>query len=232
MLSKLKQHWKIAVIVILALIAGFFFWQDKQRKVEIREKISVIQGLNDTLKIYKDKQGRSHTESKVIEVSAPKDFAKIKGLTDENKKLQDLVKEYKKKLKEGGGVTYFETDTEVETKTITKVDTIVVDNTRKLVYSSSFDKEGWITGNVVARHDSTSVTAKVKNEFGVIVGQNKKGFLGLGTPETFADVISYNPYTETNKMRSLQVKIDKPNRLYWLGGGLVVGVIGGILLVK
>lgn len=232
MLEKLKKHWKIAVILVLAALGGFFFWQNQNNLNKLDTSNSIIKGLNDSVKVYKDKQGREHAEIGVIEVTDPKDFLILENLKGENKKLQDLVKEYKKKLKEGSSVTYVESETKTDVTVPTKVDTIEVEKVKYLTYTSEFDKDGWVFGKVIAKPDSTFIDVGVKNEFGLVIGQHKRGFLGLGKPETFADVVSYNPYTKTNKVKSLQVKVQNPNRIYWLGGGIVIGIVGGILIAK
>ena len=117
-------------------------------------------------------------------------------------------------------------------RVVTEIDTVYTNEVKYPTYRSSFDKDGWVKGNIIARVDSTQIDLKIKNAYGVVLGQEKTGFLGLGKPKTFVDVLSYNPYSESTAVRALQVQLPKQNKGKYIIGGIVIGAIGGILLVK
>ena len=229
--SELKK-WLIGAIVFLVLLLGGVGYLYNQKRIESADRESIITGLNDTITVWKDKEGRSHSKTKTITVSDPKDLLKIKGLEGENKKLQDLVAEYKGKIKKGGSVTYIEGETKYVDRVVTEIDTVYTNEIKYPTYRSSFDKDGWVKGNIIARADSTQIDLKIKNAYGVVLGQEKTGFLGLGKPKSFADVLSYNPYSESTAVRALQVQMPKQNKAKYFIGGAIIGAIGGILLVK
>lgn len=226
------RNWLLGVIAILLLTVGGLGYLYNQKRIESADREDIITGLNDTLVVWKDKQGRSHSKTQTITVSDPKDLLKIKGLEGENKKLQDLVAEYKGKIKKGGSVTYIEGETKYVDRVVTEIDTIYTNQVKYPTYRSSFDKDGWVKGNIIAKADSTQIDLKIKNAYGVVLGQENTGFLGLGKPKTFADVLSYNPYSESTAVRALQVQLPKQNKGKYIIGGIVIGAIGGILLVK
>ena len=95
-LSK-KLEYIISIIVILILIS--LTMRTCSQNNTIREKDLLINSLNDTVKIWKDKENISHTKSQIIETSNVKDFLEIKNLKNENKTLQDEVLKYKSKIK-------------------------------------------------------------------------------------------------------------------------------------
>ena len=226
------KTWLIGAIAVLLLAVGGLGYLYHQKKIESDDKSSIITGLNDTLIVWKDKEGRSHAKTQLSTVSDPKDLLKIKGLEGENKRLQELVAEYKGKIKKGGSVTYIEGETKYVDRVVTEIDTIYTNQVKYPTYRSSFDKDGWVKGNIIARADSTQIDLKIKNAYGVVLGQENTGFLGLGKPKTFADVLSYNPYSESTAVRALQVQLPKQNKGKYIIGGIVIGAIGGILLVK
>lgn len=199
---------------------------------KINEQAGLINSLNDTVKVWKGKDGLSHSSNSVVTTRDPQDFIKLKGQSEEIQKLQAKVKEYEKKIKNGGSVTNFSSETKTVTVTKTKVDTVVIDNTKQLVYSSDFNKEDWVVGDVVARPDSTTVNLKVKNEYTVVIGYDKTGFLGLGKQVPFSEITNLNPYSTTPTLKTYQVDVKRRNRAVLPAIALGIGIVGGILISK
>lgn len=231
-MTKLSQILSLVIVLLIGAIT-FSTLRTCSAEDKVKEQLSMINSLNDTVKIWKDKDGLSNTSNSVITTQNPDDFTNLKNLSEENKKLQADVKKYKDKIKNGGNVTNFGSNTEASSTTITKVDTVTIDNTKQLVYSSSFDKEGWVTGDIVARTDSTTVNVKVKNEYTVVIGYDKTGFLGLGKPIPFSQVTSLNPYSSTPTLKTYQVDIKRKRT--WVVPTVIalgVGVVTGVLISK
>ena len=98
-LSK-KLEYIIAIVVVLMLI--LLTMRTCSQSNTIKEKELLINSLNDTVRIWKDKSNQSHTKTEIIETSNIKDFLEIKNLKDENKTLQEEVSKYKSKIKNNG----------------------------------------------------------------------------------------------------------------------------------
>lgn len=167
----------------------------------------LIESLQDSVRMYK-KEGKNVSTTSVIETSKSSDFTKLKIKDEEIKKLQNLVKKYEKKLKSGGSVTQFKTitDTKIVTKTITKYDTIRGEIYP--IYEGNINKDGWITGNIIATKDSIDANLKVKNEYSVIIGRESQGLFKPKKP--FVEIINENPYTLTPNVKTYNVIIPNP----------------------
>lgn len=226
--------------VCIALVSfGIQTYRISKKNTKIEDQTSIINGLNDTVKVWKDKKGKTYVKSGVIATSDPKDFIKIKNLTGENKKLQDEVKKYESKIKNGGSVTTFTAETKVKTTAPTRVDTVYVPKEDGLkvaspVYSSDFNLGGWVVGSTVAKADSTTVDLKTYDEFSVVIGEDKTGFLGLGKPIPFGLVTSASPYTAipTSKTYKVQIETKKNKWVLPTTIGFILGVAGTVWLVK
>lgn len=226
--------------VCITLVSfGIQTYRISKKNTTIEDQTSIINGLNDSAKVWKDKQGKLNVKTGVIVTSNPKDFIKIKNLEGQNKKLQDEVKNYEKEIKNGGSVTVFKTETKVKAVTTTKIiDTVFVpiqgEEKPMPVYTSDFNLNGWVIGNTVAKPDSTTVNMKIYDDFSVIIGEDKKGFLGLGTPVPFGLIKSSNPYTAIPESKTYKVQMPKKKGKWILPTaiGFVIGVAGTIYVTK
>lgn len=204
-----------------------------KKESTIQEQSSLINSLNDSVKITKNKDGSSTSKIDAIITKDPDDFIKIENLTGDNKKLQEQVEKYKKQIKNGGSVTNFTTITETEIKENTRVDTVVIDSTKSLSYSADFNKGGWVMGSVIARRDSINIALRVKNESTVVIGYDKQGFLGLGKGKPFALLTSLNPYSTTPTIKTYAVDMRTGNQ--WIVPSAIVlalGIVGTIILLN
>lgn len=217
---KIRMEW--GVIIVLLLILFFSIKGCNNHRAKEQEQTELVKALNDTLKVWKDKDSLSHAKIQVLETSNPKDFINLKSNDKEVQDLQKLVKTYQDKLKKKGSATIFETTTEIGTQIPTKVDTIYVPKNgleiKKPVYNSSFNLGNWVIGNTKATEDSTSINLKVKNEYSVIIGEESQGWFKPRKP--FVEVINKNPYSETTSLRTYQVQQPKVKRF---GIGPVLG---------
>ena len=232
-LSK-KLKYIISVIVILILIS--LTMKTCSQNNTIKEKDSLINSLNDTVKIWKDKQNISHTKSQVIETSNVKDFLEIKNLKNENKILQEEVLKYKSKIKKGGSVTVATTNVNTKISSKSKIidSTFIIEDKKYPIYTSDFNKNEWIKGTIKAGPDSIIIDPlKIKIEQTFIIGEDRTGFLGLGRPKPFIEVVNKNPYAETEKLKTYQVDIKSKNKnKTWFIIGTVMGATGMYFLIK
>ena len=232
-LSK-KLEYIISIIVILTLIS--LTMKTCSQNNTIREKDLLINSLNDTVKIWKDKQNISHTKSQIIETSNVKDFLEIKNLKNENKILQEEVLKYKSKIKKGGSITVATTNVNTKISSKSKIidSTFIIEDKKYPIYTSNFNKNEWIKGTIKAGPDSIIIDPlKIKIEQTFIIGEDRTGFLGLGRPKPFIEVVNKNPYAETEKLKTYQVDIKSKNKnKTWFIIGTVMGATGVYFLIK
>ena len=226
-MNKLNKITSIVSIVLIIILSFFIVKSCNQDKI-ISEKTNLINALNDTVKIWKDKNGISHSKTEVIKASSISDFLKQNVKDKETKELQNVVKENKNRLGKQGNVTKFNGVVKFETEIPTLRDTIHISKNglviKKPIYNSSFDMDGWVVGSVTASEDSTKINLRIKNDYTVIIGEEKMGFLGLGKRKPFVEVTNKNPYSETTSLKTYQVENYKikrfgigPNISYSLG---------------
>ena len=218
--ERVKVEWFVISILLIVLILSIR--KCSNYKYESKEQANLVSSLNDTIKTWKDKNNLSHSKIEVIETINPNDFIKLKSKDEDIQKLQQLVSNYKSKLKKQGSATIFETTIEIEDKVTTKVDSIVYPKdgliVKKPVYNSSFNLGGWVVGSTKATEDSTQISLKVRNEYSVIIGEESQGWFKSKKP--FVEIINQNPYSETKSLRTYQVQLPKPK---YFGVGPIIG---------
>jgi len=238
-MNKERIYKAVSVIIIIILILLNIKSCKKQQDTK-KDYVSTINALQDTMNTYRTKDGVQVTRISLIETEKASMFLDIKSKDAVIVKLQEEVKENKKRLGKSGSVTVITNTTElktVDTTYVTSKDTIIRNDT-VFVYPeySSLIKKGfrkdssyWITANVKANKDSTSFELGIQNSYVVVLGREKaKGFKALFKPAiAFAEVTNENPYTSTKTIRSYQVKVSKPKRF---GIGIHVGY--GLILDK
>lgn len=224
----------LGIIGVLLICSSLLLLKTCNQGDKVQEQANLINSLNDSVKISKNKEGLNVSTNSTVVTKDPNDFLKLKNQSEEIKSLQKEVETYKDKIKKGGNVTNFKSETAITSTTKTIIDTIFIDSTKQAVYSSSFDKEGWVVGNVIARPDSTTVNVKTKEEYTVVVGFEPQGFLGLGTPKPFSLVKNKNPYSVTPELKTYQVEIQRKKGKWILptAVGVVVGTILGAIVIQ
>lgn len=225
-MKKEFENITIFLILVLALIyASVLYNKNISLKQDLISQAVLIESLEDTVKVWRDKDSLSHAKILAIETLRVKDFLDIKTKDEEIKELQQLVKTYKDRLKNKGSVTIFDSNTNVDIKTPTKVDTVFIDNNgeviKKLVFKSEFNLQDWVIGTTEATEDSTSIKLKVKNEYNVIIGEESQGI--FKKPKIFVEVINKNPFSETTKLRTYQVS-SKPIKKFGVGPNVSYGM--------
>lgn len=210
------------IIGALLFILALLLMQKCSDYSKAKEANGLVSALNDTVKIWKDKDSASHAIIEIIETYKIRQFKYLQNKDAQINELQQLVIKYEDRIKNNGSVTTFKDKIIIKDKFITKVDTIIVYNDNYLVkelqFKSDFDMKGWVVGNIVANKDSTSLNLKIKNEYVVVLGYEKQGLFKPKKP--YAEVINKNPYSELTQLRSYQVKIKPPSAL---GLGVVAG---------
>ena len=209
-------------IAILVVIIAILYFTNLSYQKEAKENANLVISLNDTLKTWKDKDSLSHTKIQIIETERTKDFLSLQSKDEEIIKLQKTVKQYEKQIKNQGSVTNFTSETKIITK-----DSLVTDSVCgkcSFYFSNSnpwFSVDASIYPTKTPNQLSLSLDLKVKNEYSVIVGEEKQGL--FKKPKPFVEVLNHNPYSETKSLRTYQVSNKVRVKRFGIGPNISVG---------
>jgi hypothetical protein len=200
------------LLLIAAVILLLLFSYDKCTKDHSSDKatLELIRAMADTLRSFRKADSTQIATISVLKTESAKAFLELQSKDSEIIRLQEIVKEYKSKLKAGSSVTLASIHTELEhtgKTTIVKRDTVRQDSLVYIypTYSDSL-KNKWIDYSTVINKDSASFKLKVYNEFSAVVGEDKKR-------GAFVDLHLYNPYSSTDQLRTYQVKLPRVKKL-------------------
>lgn len=222
-----KTITSLSFVAIGSFLFGLKTCSDKQ-KLE-NEFIHTQNALNDSIKIYKDNQGNSVSKIQALSLDNTKQLLQLKGLQGDNLRLQQEVQKHKKA--QMVAISKTKVETRVVEKEVRITDTVQIDSKNYPIYQASFNKEGWITGNVQMSPDSLVINPiKVNIDQTYVLKGERKWFL---SPEkTYLEVHNKNPYAETE---SLKIYVENPStRNKWIPfvGGLILGGISTYFLVR
>lgn len=223
-----KRYW-ILSFIILFIFSGFLILKIQDLNRERKESLNLINALGDTIKIWKDKDGLNRSKISVLESYRTQDFLTLQTKDKQILELQKRVKEYKDKLKEGSSVTIIKGETVYDTIYETK------DSIREILGEISVidtvDNK-WITSVFGFNKDSTIYSLKVRNNYTVVIGEEKQGFLKPRKP--FAEVINENPYSVTDTLRTYRVSTNTSSfdmKSATIGGISVLTILGILTLI-
>lgn len=202
---------RVVAILVLLLFAGLW-WHERSK---LDEQLSLNEAQAAEMEVFKNKEGQYVAKIQSFETQRAKDFLAFQSRDSLIIELQKDVKSMKKFLKDKGSVTNFTSQTQVDTSSETEV----IPNESEPSfpsYRSKFNLDNWVVGSSYATKDSTFLDLKIRNEYSVVVGEEPTGFLGLGTPKSFAQVTNKNPYTQTETLTTFQVATPRPKR--WVIG--------------
>lgn len=213
---------RVVFIAILVVIIVILYFTNISYQKEARENANLVISLNDTLKTWKDKDSLSHTKIQIIETERTKDFLSLQSKDEEIIKLQKTVKQYEKQIKNQGSVTNFTSETKIITK-----DSLVTDSVCgkcSFYFSNSnpwYSVDASVSPTETPNQLSLSLDLKVKNEYSVIVGEEKQGL--FKKPKPFVEVLNHNPYSETESLRTYQVSNNVRVKRFGIGPNISVG---------
>lgn len=214
----MKQYiWPIITVgLLIALI--FSVKSCSKAKGEKAEAITLAESIFDSLVHLKNKDSINVATISAITTESSKTFTGLQTKDSEIRKLQEVVKDYQKKLKAGSSVTNAVIETAVnntQPTVIVKADTVRKDSLVYVypVYTSTLTNK-WIDYSSRANKDTSVFNLKVTNEFSAVVGYHKR--------RPFVDLLTENPYTTVKELRTYQVKVPKPKKF---GIGPQVGVM-------
>ena len=213
---------RVVFIAILMVIIAILYFTNISYQKEAKENANLVISLNDTLKTWKDKDSLSHAKIQIIETERTKDFLSLQSKDEEIIKLQKTVKQYEKQIKNQGSVTNFASETKIITK-----DSLVTDSVCgkcSFYFSNSnpwYSVDASVYPTETPNQLSLSLDLKVKNEYSVIVGEEKQGL--FKKPKPFVEVLNHNPYSETESLRTYQVSNNVRVKRFGIGPNISVG---------
>lgn len=183
-------------------------------KYNYQEQSSLITAFQDSIKYYKDKDGKNSAEIALLEGSK-ENLLKIIGKSDEQ-----LTKLLKKGASSG---TVFNQTTKFDT-----IVTIQRDTINGVVEYNNSIKNNWIELQVKVKDDSLQTSLQTRDSLSVSFQKVKQGF--LKPKKSVVVITNANPYVKTTGLRSFDIPKKKSNLKFWFGVGIGTGA--GYLLFK
>lgn len=191
---------RLSAILIILVAILLYLWVHAVQKgnAENKQLSNLLAAVTDTLRTTRLSDSSQRVSINSLTVQSTKDLLAIKTKDSSITALQQVVTEYKSKLKDGGAVVIVKGDTKIidSSKTIVIHDTVAKCDT----YIASINKP-WYTANIRANCDSTHLNLKVTNYYNVVIGKDKGKW--------FADVTNKNPYSSIETMRVANVEVPK-----------------------
>lgn len=216
MKTKIENLKTVLIVVLILLVVGNAFWV-QNLKADLNETTALYEATQDELVSWKNKDGENVARIAVLETRDAEMFTSMHTQDSLIKELQTLVKDYGKQLKKQGSATIIKTETKYDTVYV-KLDAepinifpgsrIMDSINNKWIHSRFGFRVSSVEGNYISV-DTTYYSLNVKNDYSLVIGKEKTGFLGLGKPKLFAEITNHNPYTETTALRTYQVSQEK-----------------------
>lgn len=212
----------IFIVLGVLILIGYIL-----KGCEAEKKLGELQNLNkaseDTLKVWKDRQGIEHAEKQILQTSKIKDFLALKTKDEEILRLQKEVEKYKNKLGKSGSVTIVKGETVIDTF-YTKPMIVYKDN---FFYKDSI-KNKWIdwsykvTTDTLKSKNNVQFGLKLNHEYAIINKEKSNGWFKKPTP--FTEVVNYNPYSSTLSVTTYRVINDIRRKNWGIGPGAYLGL--------
>lgn len=209
----MKQWPNLVVGAILFSLIVIYISSPSKKDLSNKSELDLFYDLQDTIKYYKNKDGSSTAQIKLLEADK-KSLGKVLAL--KNKSLSDL-------LKSGStSATVFETLTVYDTITKVKVDTVNSKPSFK-----DYTKDRWIEIDIELKNDSLKKSIILRDSVSVSFKKVSQGF--LKRKKSVVEVKNYNPYVKINNLQSFDVTEKRVNLLF---PGIAIGVAGTLILLK
>jgi len=205
-------NWVGGTLLFALIIIGISNYNKYKHNYE--EQSSLITAFQDSIKYYKDKDGKNSSEIALLEGSK-ENLLKIIGKSD-----AQLTKLLKNGASSG---TVFNQTTKFDTIVTVKRDTI-----NGVIEFSNSIKNNWIDLQVKVKDDSLQTFLETRDSLTVSFQKVKQGF--LKPKKSVVIVTNANPYVKTTGLRSFDIPQKKSNLKFWFGVGIGAGA--GYLLFR
>jgi hypothetical protein len=176
-------------------------------KAQLDEQSSLITAFQDSVKYFKDKDGKNSAQIALLEGSKD-NLLKIIGKSDAQ--LTKLIRAGAR-----SGTVFTQT---------TKFDTIVTvkrDTVNGVIEYSNLIKNNWIDLQVKVKDDSLETFLETRDSISVSFQKVKQGF--LKPKKSVVVVTNANPYVKTTGLRAFDIPQKKSNLKFWFGVGIGAG---------
>jgi len=198
--------WVGTAIIVALIIMGISTCN--HYKAQFEEQSSLITAFQDSIKYYKNEDGKNSAQIALLEGSK-ENLLKIIGKSD-----AQLTKLLKKGASSG---TVFNQTTKFDTVVIIKRDTIdgVVE------YQNSI-KNNWIDLQVKVKDDSLQTFLETRDSLSVSFQRIRQGF--LKPRKSVVIITNANPYVKATNIRSFEIPKKKSRWSFWFEAGLGAGI--------
>lgn len=205
-------YW-IGGALLFSLIVILISCPSSKKDLSNKSELDLFYDLQDTIKYYKNKDGSSTAQIKLLEADK-KSLGKVLAL--KNKSLSDL-------LKSGStSATVFNTLTVYDTVTQVNIDTVNSKPSFK-----DYTKDRWIEIDIELKNDSLRKSIIFRDSISVSLKKVSQGF--LKRKKSVVEINNYNPYVKINSLQSFDVTEKRVNLLF---PGIAIGVAGALILLK
>lgn len=204
--------WVGGALLLSLIIIGISTCNEYQAQYE--EQSNLITAFQDSVKYYKEKDGKHSAEIALLEGSK-ENLLKIIGKSD-----VQLAKLIKKGASSG---TVFTQTTKFDTVVLVKRDTV----DGRFEYSNSI-RNGWFELDIQVKDDSLKTFLQTRDSLSVSFQKVKQGF--LKPRKSVVVITNANPYVKASNIRSFEIPKKKSRLSAWIEVGLGAGIT--YLLVK
>jgi len=200
--DSIKKYTSIALAVLTFIM--YLLWSNEQQSY--KELLELNEKAEATLKTYVNKNGEQVAQIQTLQANNKKAFTEMHSKDEHIMKLQEMVEQYKGKLRSATLVTN-------STHTIGNVPTVVTVNHTDTVYKDSVCyvyptytanwSNKWEIGLISATKDSIFRDIKISNEYEITIGKVNNGLLKKKTSEVI--VKNVNPNTITEELRTFEI---------------------------
>lgn len=207
-MDKINHNWTINIVLIaIILLLGWFHSCEVSK---LKEENNLFKGINDTLEIIRNKDSSQTAKISLLQSSNVSAYLALENLEGINKQLQDELKKEKSKVKNGGSLAIINSETTFSSTIPTNSVVTSKINGCDSIFEASNKDTTWVKWNTIAKRQNTTIVLKVKDNYKVVIGSEKIGFLKR---KPIAEVTSYNPYSNIKSMRAIEVKDERSDRL-------------------
>lgn len=220
-----KKYLFIVLILAIIALSGLLYWITGLYK-QLQTKTNQIAAITDTVRLYKTKAGGSGAE-RTIFVGSKEDALQVLKTSDS--------KAYQAVKNTSGLHSYTDTKTLTRIDTIVKADTVYLtkDSTGKLNYNLVKDiqePKNWYTANINVHNDSVCLKLSMHDRYQIISHDKSNG---LFKPKSYViSVENDNPYVTIDDVKSFEIQPKNRHTAIKIGGVVAISAAAFLLLHK
>lgn len=208
---------KNIVFLIVGALLIWYTYLYMNAKDELQSNLDLLNASQKETVFYKDKYGRESALSEQMKVINADQFLKLKSSDSIITELQQLVKDNKNKLSEGGSsATVIKSEGQVIKTTPTVINTpgTIEDG---FEYETNYEDK-WAKYNIIANKDSIKLDFKYVDKYSLVLGKQKDSTLSffprlLSKKVDYAWVTTASPYSKIKSTKTMQVVVPPEPRL-------------------